>query len=405
MCWVGQHKFYSYWIVIPILTLFGFFLPFYIIYKIYKYQNIKDSLERKKFLNRFEKFISPYKYSRASYGVLLIFNKIIVVFLKELVIQMTINGEMIVILLILLFYLVIYHLIHRFAKPYKTDRFEILELIEGRLIILQISNTLMAAIWISTLEERNKYVGWLIFLFVLLSNLVFLVWWFHNYFGQLKKKIMRISVFLENRFSLKNKNKSIQISRKTETLKKKREKETKDSLLDKLSKLKLLNSLLIERIKELELDSPHENSIAREGLLEQPPISNDETNLKRIIPNDIRFENKASSLSAESMSSNFQSSLKLKKNITFGKDSLIPIYSTARLNSPIGQIEKNLIINDKFRRKSNQEVGNDLKFFERSLVGRSFYKNFLLLKYKVSNENFTILKNSLILSKKIYKLN
>ena len=148
-CWEGQHKFYSYVMAIPILILFGFLLPLYIAYKIYKYKYIKVSIERKKFLNEFEKFILPYKNSRASYGILLIFNKIIVVFLKELVIRMTITGEMIVILLILLFYLIIYYLIYRLAKPYK-DKFIILELIEERFIILQISNTLMAVIWIST---------------------------------------------------------------------------------------------------------------------------------------------------------------------------------------------------------------------------------------------------------------
>ena len=149
-------------------------------------------MQRKQFLRTFEKFILPYKYSRASYGILLIFNKTIIVFLKEMVIQMTISGDMIVILLILLFYLMIYYLIQRLSKPYKAEKFEILDLIEKRSIILHISNTLMAIIWISTLEERNVLVGWLIFIYVLFTNLVFLASWFRYYFSFLKEKLNKI---------------------------------------------------------------------------------------------------------------------------------------------------------------------------------------------------------------------
>ena len=81
----------------------------------------------------------------------------------------------------------------------------------------------MASLWISTLEERTKTVGWLIFIYVILSNTVFLAWWFHNYFGFLKKKLRSISIFVAKRFSLK---KNIQTPKKIETVKNKKEIET-----------------------------------------------------------------------------------------------------------------------------------------------------------------------------------
>ena len=248
-------------------------------------------MQRKQFLQTFEKFILPYKSSRASYGILLIFNKTIIVFLKEMVIQMTISGEMIVILLILLFYLMIYYSIQRLSKPYKAEKFEILDLIEKRSIILHISNTLMAIIWISTLDDRSKSVGWLIFIYVILTNLVFLVWWIHNYFAYLKKKLVRFSTFLEKKFNFKT-NKSLQVPIKSQPLKKKKETETDEFLLDKVNKLKLLNTLLIERIRELELDLPHDNSIAVEGYLEKPRITKYDSKSQRIIYDDIGSEEK-----------------------------------------------------------------------------------------------------------------
>ena len=69
-------------------------------------------------------------------------------------------------------------------------------------------------------------------------------------------------------------------------------KDTKECLMEKINKLKLLNTILIERIRELELDLPHEISIACESIAEQPPLSHDETKGKTIIQSEIGLEDK-----------------------------------------------------------------------------------------------------------------
>jgi hypothetical protein len=58
-------------------------------------------------------------------------------------------------------------------------------------------------------------------------------------------------------------------------------------LQEKLNKIKLLNIPLIERIRELELDPSHESCIAGEGFFDKPPITNNDTKIKRLIHPDI----------------------------------------------------------------------------------------------------------------------
>ena len=94
-----------------------------------------------------------------------------------------------VILLILLLYLIIYNFIYRLLRPYKEDKFLILGLIEKRMILLQISNALAAIIWISTLTEKNKLTGWILFVYVVVGNLIFVCWWLQNYFGFFRGKL------------------------------------------------------------------------------------------------------------------------------------------------------------------------------------------------------------------------
>ncbi len=66
----------------------------------------------------------------------------------------------------------------------------------------------------------------------------------------------------------------------------KKEIETKEFLLTKLKKVKILNILLIERIRELELNIPHENSIAGESIFEKSPSTTFGTKSKKIIVDD-----------------------------------------------------------------------------------------------------------------------
>jgi hypothetical protein len=177
-------------------------------------------------------------------------------------------------------------------------------------------------------------------------------------------------------------------------------------LLDKVKKLKLLNILLIERIRELDLLGEALN--AEEELFENHTLPKGETMFGKIIPSDIGSENKFPSFvknvqvfQTASGSNPFQKYLKNRKNISTSKEpsGSINIISS-KLHPSIGQIQKKLIENDFDNQLSDQEVGNNLLSLGRNLVGRSFHSSFLLLKYKLHQEQkFKLFKKSLILSK------
>ena len=97
-------------------------------------------------------------------------------------------------------------------------------------------------------------MGWLVFIYVTLTNLVYILWWIHNYFGFFKGKLLKGFNFLQKKVK-RRESKSVSIRRKEMYNKKKFKKKSKENLLDKVTKLKILNSLLIERIRELEIDS------------------------------------------------------------------------------------------------------------------------------------------------------
>ena len=114
-CWEGKHKVFSLLVATPLMAFFGLLIPSFLAAKIYKSMKKEDSPEKEKFLQGFEKFTLPYKNNRGFYGVLLIFNKIIVVFLKGFVTGMIISGNILTILLIVIFYLLIYYLVLYFV--------------------------------------------------------------------------------------------------------------------------------------------------------------------------------------------------------------------------------------------------------------------------------------------------
>ncbi len=135
-----------------------------------------------------------------------------------------------------------------------------------------------------------------------------------------------------------------------------------------------------------------------------------ERNFKRIRFHDIGSDERVSSYDENMklfqsvyVNTSFKPNPKTKKNVTFGKDTFVPINRSSILDSTVAQIKHNpILINDNFTIGSNPEIGNNLMFLERSVVGKSFPKSFLLLKYKIPTEAFILLKNSIILSKEIF---
>jgi hypothetical protein len=126
-----------------------------------------------------------------------------------------------------------------------------LEIVERRVILIQISNSILAALWISSIEERDRNVGLLIFIYVLTFNLLFLFWWIQKYQPHFISKIRSVRVSLKEK--LKFKSISLLVANPSEASKRLNSGlDSVEFLLEKYSKLKILNSLLLMRLEELE---------------------------------------------------------------------------------------------------------------------------------------------------------
>ena len=250
-CWEGQHLLYTLFLAIPLIFLFSLLVPLLVTYKLYKSRLLSEKIERKVYLGGLYKFILPYRDNSSFYAMVLIINSVAIVILKELVIRMNIMRETVLILIIIIFYLLGYYIIQQVTFPYKPNKFDILQLVEKRLILIHISNASVAILWILTIEERNKLIGWLIIIYVSLTNLVYIVWWIHKYFGFFKGKLQKFISFFENKSQGKETKKRVSIKRTEISGSKKSQERSKVYLLEKVNKLKILNSLLIERLSEL----------------------------------------------------------------------------------------------------------------------------------------------------------
>ena len=395
-CWEGQHKIFLNTVALPLIAFFGLFIPLYVGYKIYSSREVHSLVDRKKYLLGFEKFIMPYRESRNLYGILLIFNKIALVILKELVIQMSILGDTIIILVIIFFYLIVYFVVLKISEPYKREKFEILDKMEKRLIIIHLSNALTAIIWVSNMEDRDKIVGWLILTYAFLTNFVFLTWWSHCYFGFFKNRLLRVKTLLFSKIESSFMKKSF-IFKKQSINKKKRVKDKNiEMMLEELNHLKILNRLLITRIKELELELVKNDSIPSEGPLEKPFLNLIEPKLisKTKTNNGVISDGSANSLLFN----------RYIKNLDNDSDQTIKFNSLRKNDS--------FIIKEKFDRskmpKIIEKIEKKLLSFSlvgKTLIGKNFHKNFLIVKYRNLLENFKILKSQHIVGKQTNKSN
>ena len=123
--------------------------------------------------------------------------------MKEFSLLLSVTGNNLVFLLFLLGYLIFYFSFFTLLKPYDRRQFYVLEFVEKRVILIQISNASFAALWIATIEERNIYVSWFIFIYVVLFNLLFLGWWIYKYQGFMLSKLRAIKMSFVNKFMSK----------------------------------------------------------------------------------------------------------------------------------------------------------------------------------------------------------
>jgi hypothetical protein len=196
----------------------------------------------------------------------------------------TISGNMLVILLLFLIYLMIYLLINRLSSPYVEPNYTLLSDMEKRIIIIHISNALFAVIWISSSYERNIYSSWLIIIYVGATNFLFLLWWFKNYFGFIRKKFRFMKLYTK---SILEKLKMHSSTRERSKIGTSSKKVNVDLLLEKLNRAKILNSILLNKISFIEMEFQSKDSV----VCEESPVKsiNFEKNVKKNIPTNSKY--------------------------------------------------------------------------------------------------------------------
>ena len=132
ICWNNSHLIWSI-IAFSAMAFFGLCLPIYILCIIIKAKS-HHSLRSDRFISRFGTFTLPYVESASYYEILLIFFKISVVILKEFFIRENITWDLMLMIIIYLFYLIIFYLIHRVFRPYDINKHSVLAETEKKMI-------------------------------------------------------------------------------------------------------------------------------------------------------------------------------------------------------------------------------------------------------------------------------
>ena len=83
-------------------------------------------------------------------------------------------------------------------------------------------------------------------------NLFFIIWWIQNYFGFIKGKINEVKIKFRRSLKSKLKSEIQQVLQQNKSNEIKNKAESKQEMHEKIFKLKLLNNLLLERIKFFE---------------------------------------------------------------------------------------------------------------------------------------------------------
>jgi hypothetical protein len=322
-----------------------------------------------------------------------------------------------------MYYLITYYFINRFTKPYLQETYKILDQTEKRLIILHLSNALFASMWISSLSkmnEKSKYLGWLILIYLFISNLIYLLWWFHNYFRFFRSKVNElISLVKEysrkiSQYSLPNSPSKIYKSDTSIESPRKKE-DSNNLLLSKITKLKLLSRLLQEEINNLHQKISNQDYIAEEPMScevqkkinkkNEIGVSQNSDNVLSVEVDEIKISEvhrtpvrvldfyslnaEEDKLFSNSPSSRFPIVLTNSKlEIPFKKSKQSSSLEISRMSE-----EKYAPSSISIETKKNKI---DLTFLEKFLVGFKFQKFFIIFKYKVSySEEFSLAQKSI----------
>ena len=390
----------------------------------YKSMKIKNLDDRERSLCGFSSFTLPYQSNRGYYGIVLFIHKIIVVVLKGLVTGMIISGNLLAILIIILFYLMFYYLVFIVSTPYEKKNYKVLHLTEKRMILLHISNALILLIWILSTKFEEKFFGWLIFMYISITNLFFLIWWTFEYFSMNKGKIASIRTTLETKLSILKKNikqrfRSFSEKNVDSNYKKDQNSEKNrqyDPLQTKICKLKLLNSLLLERIELLEnfqMQNPIKanNDLSEESI--KIPSENKLPNNSKIIfekkddvatkqasyitaPFDPQNNNRLSHFHLISNNFNTESDYLITEEKSFSDKNtkLNQKPAISDVISIIKEKDSKLDLSNDYDLESNQ-----FKFIGKDIIGKNSQKSFLLLKYQITTDSIVLIKTTQNLSK------
>ena len=291
-----------------------------------------------------------------------------------------------------------YYIIQYLTSPYKPDKYASLQQVEKRMILIHISNTSMALLWILTIEEKNRLVGWLVFIYVSLTNLVYIFWWIHIYFGFFKGKLLKGYNFLQNRV-MGLKKKTVSIIKREKMNKKRSKEESVEYFLDEINKLKILNSLLIERIRELEIDSQDDNPINSEANFENSIFSL----VRRKFDNKAKYDVEKEELGSPDRG--YKSSRlidlmipseRINPDIIFTNSQNIQLPSDFQRGEEKNE-KKNVVTKD--FTKDDEKL---IKFIGKLLIGKNLSDCFLLYKYQINNELFSFSNSTQNISNLIF---
>ena len=226
----------------------------------------------------FPNFFKNYKISKITMKLIC---KIITIFLKEYSLLFTVTGDNIVFVMILLGCFLFYFSLFNLTKPYDRKKYYLLEVVERRVILIQISNSLFAALWISSSDEKNLYVGWFIFLYAITFNLIFFVWWMFKYQGFLISKLIAIKAIFAKKLNLSKKVDNFETTPPLGFSKEISKLDLEEGSFEKISKQKILIKILIMRIEELEVmkEIPKEDFNKREKY--EYEIIEEETHIRK----------------------------------------------------------------------------------------------------------------------------
>jgi hypothetical protein len=264
------------------------------------------------------------------------------------------------------------------AAPYDEKNFVVLSDMERGLITIHISNTFSALIWHLNQYQSSEELNWLIFFYFAFSNFTFIFWWFNKYFGFLKNRLAKIR--------LKRKWLDIFIDNKRNSISQNKNSKNISFLNEKIVKLKLLNSLLIEKINQLERNEIDES-------IPEEVLKPEKTGEKK------HFDKNQTEIQENQIKTEIDDQKSLLLTIKYDDEKEKNKRTSITKNIPFVNFinQRNSFINN----NASVEKNLDCSFSEKILVGFNFSKQYLLFIFHL-NRGIIMKNTSHMIGKRLF---